>query len=76
MIVIDQILIVGVSVYGFHMATVDTVFIEQALEHRHNGIGGTGSRGNNLALRGNLPIVDTEDNIRNIVAGGGSQQNL
>src|SRR5690606_1173677 len=40
--VVDQVLVVGVRVHGFHVAVDDAELVVDRLEHRHDGVGGAG----------------------------------
>src|SRR5690606_32504767 len=58
-VVVDQVLVVGVGVHGFHMATVDAVGIVHYLQNRGNGVGGTGRCRQNLVRGFDITIIDS-----------------
>src|SRR5690606_33356531 len=61
--VVDQVLVVGVGVNGLHMAVDDAEPVIHRLEHRHDGVGGAGGRGDDLVFRGDVGVVDAVHDV-------------
>src|SRR5690606_8198537 len=61
--VVDQVLVVGVGVNGLDVAVDDTVLVVDRLEHRHDGVGGAGSRGDDLVVGGDFAMVDAMHDV-------------
>src|SRR5690606_9332923 len=74
--VVDQILVVGIGVNRFNVAILDTELVVDCLEHRHNGVGGAGSRGNDLVFRGDPAVVDAVHDVLQVALARSSQQHL
>src|SRR5699024_4334808 len=55
--VVDQILVVGVGVDGFHVAVIDTELVVHGLEHRRDGVGGAGSSRQNAVIVGDHGLI-------------------
>ena len=61
--VVDQVLVVGERVNGFDVAIDDAVLVVHGLEHRHDGVGGARSSGNDLVVRGDFTVVDAVHDV-------------
>src|SRR5690606_20485200 len=70
--VVDQVLVVGVRVNGLDVTIDDAVLIIDRLEHRHDGVGGAGSGGDDLVLGGDFTVVDAmHDVLQRALPGSG-----
>ncbi len=76
MIVVDQVLVIGVTVAGLDMTVDDAELIINRFENRHNGIGRTAGGREDLLAGLDIMIIDAIDNIGDIALAGGGQQNL
>src|SRR5690606_22837067 len=74
MVVVDQVLVVGVGVNGFHVATVNAVGIIHYLQNRGNGVGGTGRGRQNLVRGVNIAVIDTVNDVFQIALARCGQQ--
>src|SRR5690606_33828594 len=74
MVVVDQVLVVGVGVNGFHVATVNAVGIIHYLQNRGNGVGGAGRGGQNLVRGIDITVVDTVNDVFQIALARCGQQ--
>src|SRR5690606_35850451 len=74
--VIDQVLVVSVRMNCFDVTVEDAVFVVDRLEHRHDGIGGAGRRGNDLVFRGDGGVVDTVHDILQVALARRGQHYL
>src|SRR5690606_21256058 len=61
--VVDHVLVVGVRVNGFDVTVDDAVTVIDRLEHRHDGVGGTGRRGDDLVVGGDFAVVDAVHDV-------------
>src|SRR5690606_29961238 len=68
--------VVGIGVNRFNVAILDTELVVDCLEHRHNGVGGAGSRGNDLVFRGDPAVVDAVHDVLQVALARSSQQHL
>ena len=76
MIVIDEVLIVGVGVDRLHVAVADAEPLLHYLEHRGDGVGGTGGGRDDPVTRAYHLMVDPEHHVLHLPFAGGSQQYL
>src|SRR5690606_20919764 len=65
-VVIDQVLVVGVRVYGFNVTVLNAVFVIDRLQHRGDGVGGAGSGRQDLVFVGDPVVVDAVNNVLDI----------
>src|SRR5690606_26305510 len=75
-VVVDQVLVVGVGVYGFDVAVLDAELLVDHVQRRRDRVGGAARRGNDLVFRGDLVIVDAEHDVLQIALAGRSQDDL
>src|SRR5690606_34810385 len=75
-VVVDEVLVVGVGVHRLHMALDDAVVVEQHLQHRHDGVGGTGGGGDDGLVGGDVPVVHAVDDIGDVALARGGEQHL
>ncbi len=76
MVIIDQVLIIGVSVYGFNVTVLHTKTVHHGFQNRYNCVRGTGSRRQNLVFRLDITVVNTINDILDIAFTWRSQDNL
>src|SRR5690625_619348 len=74
--VIDEVLVIGVSVDGFNVAMVDTVLVVNDFQYRGNGVGGTRCCGDDLVVFGDVFGIDTVDNVFEISFTRSGQDDL
>src|SRR5690554_6356069 len=75
-IVVDQVLVVGIRVYRLDVTTLDTELVVKHLEYRHDGVGGTRGRRQNVVVLGNVIVINAEDDILDIALAGSCEQRL
>src|SRR5690625_2937458 len=65
-VVVNQVLVIGKGVCGFHVAVDYTVAVIDDLENRGNAVGGTRCSGENLVFCRHILVVDAVDNVLHI----------
>ena len=75
MVVVDQVLVVGVGVNRLDVTVLDTVLIVNGLEHRCDGVGGTGCSRQNPVFTGDPVVVNPVHNILDVTFTRRCQQN-
>ena len=61
--VVDQVLVVGVRVNGFDVTIDDAVLVIHGFQHRHDGVGGAGSCGDDLVISSDVTMVDAMHDV-------------
>ena len=77
MIVVQKVLVIGISVYRFYMSFDNIEIFMNYIQSGNNGIGRTGcSRPNVMVIRIVIQMVDAVNNIGYITAGGSCKSTL
>src|SRR5699024_6625242 len=74
--VVDQVLVVGVGVYGFNVTVVNAVLVVDDFQDRGNRVGGTGSSRQDRVFCGDVIGADAVDNVFHVPFTRGGQNNL
>ncbi len=72
--VVDQVLVIGEGVHGLNVAVDDPELVVDGFQHRRNGIGGAGCRGDDLVIIGDVPVVDAVDDVLQLTLARCSEQ--
>ena len=68
--IINQVLVIGERMHGFHVSTLDAIVVIDNFEHWGDGIGGAGCGGDNGIVRGDIGVIDAIDHVFEVTLAG------
>ena len=76
MIIVDQVLIIGISVHRLDVPCANAVLVICRLQDRHNSVGGARRCGENLVLGLDVTVIDSRNDILDVALAGRRQNHL